>query len=181
MHLFEKKLDGQKIFSGKIIDLFLDKVELEDGNIANREVVNHNGGVCVVPITDDNKIIMVKQYRYPMGEVVLEIPAGKLDKDEDHFEAGKRELLEETGMKASFYKFIGELYPAPAYLNEIIYMYIAKDLIKLSQKLDEDEFLDIEYYYIDDLINMILSGEIKDAKTQTAILKTKLLIDNNMV
>lgn len=181
MHLFEKKLDSQKIFSGKIIDLFLDKVELEDGNIANREVVNHNGGVCVVPITDDNKIIMVKQYRYPMGEVVLEIPAGKLDKGEDHFEAGKRELLEETGMNASFYKFIGELYPAPAYLNEIIYMYIAKDLIKLSQKLDEDEFLDIEYYHIDNLINMIISGEIKDAKTQIAILKTKLLIDDNMV
>lgn len=176
MHLFEKKLNSKEVFKGKIIDLCVDDVILENGSLATREVINHPGGVGIVPLTDDNKVVMVKQFRYPFSKVILEIPAGKLDLGEDPLEAGKRELLEETGIKADFYKSIGQLYPTPAFLKEIIYMYVAKGLKNFSQSLDEDEFLDVEYIDIDKLVDMILNGEIKDSKTQTAILKTKFLI-----
>ena len=172
MHLYEKTLDSMVIHDGKIITVTTDTVELENGTKASREVVHHSGGVCVVPITDEGEIIFVKQFRYPFGEVLLEIPAGKLNKGENHYECGKRELVEETGAVAGEFTYLGVLYPTTAYLTEQIHMYYAKNLSYTKQNLDEDEFLDVVKIKFEKAIEMVMNNEIKDAKTQIAILKT---------
>lgn len=176
MHLYEKTLDSVVIHNGKIINVTKDTVELENGKKATREVVHHNGGVCVVPITENNEIILVKQFRYPFNDVLLEIPAGKIDVGEDHYDCGKRELLEETGAVASKFTYLGVMYPTTAYLTEKIHMYYAKGLTFSKQKLDEDEFLEVVKIPFDKAIEMIMNNEIPDAKTQVAILKTARLL-----
>lgn len=176
MDFTEKTLSQEYKYKGRIINMRVDKVTLPDGNVASREVVEHNGGVCIVPLTEKNEILMVRQYRYPYSETVLEIPAGKRDGDEEPIVCGKRELLEETGAIAAEYKFLGKLYPSPGYCGEIIYMYAAKGLTFGNQHTDEDEFLEVEKIPLSDLVDMILSGEITDSKTQTAILKVNELI-----
>ena len=175
MHLEEKTISSESIYDGKIIKVKKDTVLLENDTHAFREVIMHPGGVCVVPITQDNEVIFVRQFRYPYSRQLLEIPAGKLDAGELPLECGKRELLEETGCTAKEYKFLGELYPTPAYLDEIIYMYMATHLTYTEQNLDEDEFLEVEYIPLKKAVDMVLSGEIKDSKTQTALLKAYLL------
>ena len=176
MHLYEKTLDSMVIHDGKIISLTKDTVELENGQNAIREVVHHNGGVCVVPITENNEIIFVKQFRYPFKEILLEIPAGKLDKGEDHYDCGKRELLEETGAVASEMTYLGVMYPTTGYLTEKIHMYFAKGLTFTKQKLDDDEFLDVVKIPFEKAVEMIMSNEIPDAKTQVAILKAARIL-----
>ncbi len=176
MDFTEKTLSQEYKYKGRIINMRVDKVTLPDGNVASREVVEHNGGVCIVPLTEKNEILMVRQYRYPYSETVLEIPAGKRDGDEEPIVCGKRELLEETGAIAAEYKFLGKLYPSPGYCGEIIYMYAAKGLTFGNQHTDEDEFLEVEKIPLSVLVDMILSGEITDSKTQTAILKVNELI-----
>lgn len=178
MHLFEKTVKSEKIYEGRIISLRKDTVELENGKTALREVVEHPGGVCVVPITDDNHIIFVRQYRYPFGEALLEVPAGKLNPGEDHFECGKRELLEETGAIPSEYSYMGVLYPTTAYLTEKIHMYLAKGLSFSTQSLDDDEFLDVVKVPFEKAVEMVMSNEIKDSKTQIAVLKAKILFSH---
>ena len=148
---------------------------LENGEEALREVVYHNGGVCVLPLTDEGGVIFVRQFRYPYKEEVLELPAGKLNKGEDPFESAVRELREETGAVAEKYTPLGKLYPTPGYCGEIITMYLAENLVFGEQALDEDEFLDMVKIPFEKAVEMVLAGEIPDAKTQTAILKTKLL------
>ena len=138
----------------------------------------HNGGVCVVPITDDLQVLTVKQFRCPFKEITEEVPAGKKDsKNEDPLECGKRELLEETGATAEHYLFLGELYPTPGFCDEIIYMFAAWGLSFGETDPDDDEFLAVEKTPLDTLIDRVLKGEIKDSKTQTALLKTKMLLD----
>lgn len=178
MHLFEKTVKSEKIYEGRIISLRKDTVELENGKTALREVVEHPGGVCVVPITNDNHIIFVRQYRYPFGEALLEVPAGKLNPGEDHFECGKRELLEETGAIPSEYLYMGVLYPTTAYLTEKIHIYLAKGLSFSSQSLDDDEFLDVVKVPFEKAVEMVMSNEIKDSKTQIAVLKAKILFSH---
>lgn len=176
MNLCEKQLESEYIYKGKIIRVRRDVALLPNGATAPREVVEHNGGVCVVPLTDDGKIIFVEQYRYPYGEVILEIPAGKRDSlEEEPLKTGIRELKEETGATAQKMTFLGELYPTPGYCGEIIWMYAATGLDFGEQQPDEDEFLNIKTYTLEDAVEKILSGEIKDAKTQAAILKVKIL------
>ncbi len=143
MRLFEKTIESEKLYDGKIITLKKDKVVLENDTIAYREVIMHPGGVCVLPLTSENEIIMVKQFRYPFSDVILEVPAGKLNYGEDHFECGKRELLEETGAVAKQYDYLGEVYPTPAYLDEIIHLYLARDLEFIEQNLDYDELIEV--------------------------------------
>lgn len=172
MHLYEKTISSEVIHKGNIINLTRDTVELENGTTAIREVVHHSGGVCIVPITDKNEIVFVKQFRYPFNDVLLEIPAGKLNAGEDHCECGKRELLEETGAVAKEFNYIGCLYPTTAYLTEKIHMYIAFGLTFENQCLDDDEFLDIIKIPFNEAVSMIMNDEIHDAKTQIAILKT---------
>lgn len=177
MHLYEKQLSSKIIHDGKIIKLSVDTVELENGRTATREVVHHNGGVCVVPVTDDNEVIFVKQFRYPYKDVLLEIPAGKIDKNEFHEECGKRELLEETGTIAKQFDYLGVMYPTTGYVTEKIYMYLARGLSYSVQKLDDDEFLDVVKIPLEKAIEMIMNDEIHDAKTQIAILKTARILN----
>ncbi len=181
MDLTEKTLDKRYAYEGRIINLRVDKAQLPDGREVSREVVEHPGGVCVLPLTDDHEVLMVRQYRYPHERLFLEIPAGKLEKGEDPFECGKRELSEETGMTAKNYRSLGRLIPTPAYCGEIIYMYLATGLTQSEQHLDDGEFLEVEKYPIEKLVQMVLDSEIEDAKTQAAVLKTKYLIDHDMI
>lgn len=176
MNLEEKQLSFEYKFEGKIIKLRVDQALLPNGATATREVVEHNGGICVVPLTDKNEVLMVEQYRYPYSEVVLEIPAGKRDGNEEPLEGGKRELKEETGAVAENYTFLGELYPTPGYCGEIIYMYLATGLSYGETDPDEDEFLNLKKIPLETAVEMIMNGEIKDAKTQAAILKVERML-----
>ena len=126
MHLQEKKICGDTVYEGKIFTVACDTAELEDGQQVIRNVILHSGGVCVIPVTENNEIFMVKQFRYPFREVTTEIPAGKLEKGESHYDCGKRELLEETGCICTEYIYLGEIYPTPAYNTEVIHVYLAK-------------------------------------------------------
>ncbi len=182
MNLEEKQLTAEYKYQGKIINLRRDNALLPNGNTAFREVVEHPGGVCVAALTDNDEVLMVRQYRYPYSEIILEIPAGKRDsKDEDPLQCGIRELKEETGAEAEKFTFLGELYPTPGYCDEIIWLYAATGLTFGESKPDDDEFLSVERIPLDTLIDMIMKGEIKDAKTQTAILKLKLLKDSRKI
>ena len=182
MNFEEKQLKSEYLYKGKIINLRRDEALLPNGTTALREVVEHPGGVCVAALTDKNEVLMVKQFRYPYSEVILEIPAGKRDhKDENPLECGIRELKEETGATAKNLFFLGKLYPSPGYVGEIIWMYGATDLSFGDTSPDEDEFLDVEKIPLETLVEKIMSGEIKDAKTQTAVLKLKYLRDKGEI
>lgn len=169
--LYEKTVGSTEIFSGKIIRVKRDDILLSDGSPAFREVVEHSGGVCVVPITADNNIVLVRQFRYPYKEVIYEIPAGKLEKGEDPESAALRELSEETGYICEKLETLGVLYPTPAYCSEKIYMYLARNMKKSEQHLDSGELLFVEEIPLEKAIDMVISGEIKDAKTQVMVLK----------
>ena len=177
MELFEKKIDSKKIFDGKIVKLFVDTVELPNGQLATREIVRHPGAVCVLPLTDDGEAIMVKQFRYPFNEVMLEIPAGKLEIGEDPYEAVLRELEEESGVVAKKVEHIGELYTTVAIFDEKIQIYLARERTYTNSHPDEDEFLECERMAFDDLYQMCMDGRVQDAKTVAAVLKVKLLLD----
>lgn len=176
MHLKEKTLTSKMIYDGPVFTVKSDTAELEDGASALRDVVCHNGGVCVIPITENNEIYIVRQFRYPFAEITVEIPAGKLNKGESHYDCGKRELLEETGCTCSEYTYLGCLYPTPAYDTEIIHIYMARGLTRGSQELDEDEFLDVETVPLEKAVEMVMDGTIKDAKTQIAVLKAARML-----
>ncbi len=182
MNLEEKQLSSEYMYNGKIINLRRDNALLPNGNEALREVVEHPGGVCVAALTDNDEVLFVKQFRYPYMEIVTEIPAGKRDKlNEDPLSCGIRELKEETGATAEKFIPLGTLYPTPGYCGEIIWMYAATGLTFGEQDPDDDEFLAVEKIPLEEAVNMILNGEIKDAKTQAAILKLKLLKDNGKI
>lgn len=176
MHLDEKTLRSDTIYEGPIFTITHDTVELENGCEAIRDVLLHHGGVCVIPVTEDNEVLLVKQFRYPFRTVTLEVPAGKLEKGEDHAECGRRELLEETGCKCSEYTYLGEMLPTPAYNSEITYMYLAKGLSYEKQSLDPDEFLDVEKIPLAEALRLVMDGSIRDGKTQIAILKAARLL-----
>lgn len=178
MNLIEKQIKEEYAYKGRIISLRTDTAILPDGKTASREVVEHPGGVGVIALTKEGEILMVKQYRYPYSEITLEIPAGKRDKGEDVFITGKRELKEETGATAKNYIPLGELYPTPGYCDEIIWLYAAKDLEFFESEPDSDEFLECERVPFEKAVEMVMSGEIKDAKTVIAILKLKNLLDS---
>ncbi len=176
MKLFEKTLETKSIFDGNVIHVTHDTVELENGEKAMREVVGHPGGVCVAALTQNNELLFVRQFRYPYKEVVLELPAGKLEKCQTPLENGKRELLEETGAIGREYISLGKLYPSPGYCGEIIHLYFCRIDRYEQQQLDEDEFVTVERIPVDKAVEMVLNNEIPDAKTQVAILKTAFFL-----
>lgn len=179
MDFTETTVDTKEIYSGRIIHIKEDTVRLPNGETAGRELVLHNGGVAVIAIDKDKNIFMVRQYRKPYDEVVLEIPAGKLEKDENPYEAGLRELREETGYKANKCRFIGKCYPSPGYLNEIIHMYMAEELEFVGQELDAGEFLEVIKVPLSEALEMVMENKIADAKTQIAILKADKILSGN--
>ena len=173
MDYTEKTLESQELYKGRIIRVLRDRVELSDGTETLREVVAHPGGVTVIPVDEAENVYCVRQFRYPYGEHVLETPAGKLEPGEDPLECAVRELGEETGFTAERYVSLGYIYPSPGYCQEIIYIYIATGLKSGEKHLDEGEFLDVEKYPLDTLVEMAMGGELKDAKTVVGVLKAR--------
>lgn len=181
MTLEEQTLKSQTIYEGKIVTLKLDEVELPNGRTAKREVVNHPGGVTVAALTDNNELLFVRQYRYPFKEVVLELPAGKLEKGTTPLENGKRELLEETGAVGYNYISLGSQMASPGFCDEVVHMYLCRVQSFGEQKLDDDEFVNVEKIPIDKAVEMVLNNQIFDGKTQTAVLKASLLLKSGAV
>ena len=169
MNLQEKKLKSKTVYSGRIVTLEIDDVELPDGKISLRECVRHSGGAAVLLIKE-NKILLVNQYRYLYGQPIYEIPAGKLNKGEDPQIAAARELEEETGYKAVLSHLL-DIYPTPGYTDEIIHIYFAESYEISNQNLDEGEFLNYCFMDVETVLKMIENGEIKDAKTIVALYK----------
>lgn len=173
----EITIKSDQVFEGKMINLRVDTVLLPGEKKATREIIEHPGAVAIVPITKDNKIIMVKQFRKPVESILLEIPAGKIDKNEEPLACAKRELKEETGYESRNMKFLFSFYTSAGFSNEIIHLYVAKDLISGEACPDEDEYIEIEYIKINELVKMIYDGKIKDSKTIMAILAVKDLLE----
>ena len=177
-HLWEKTLSSEQLFDGVVVKLFRDGVELENGEKTIREVIKHPGGVCVLPLDADGNIYMVNQFRYPFKAVLTEIPAGKKELGEEPLDCGIRELSEEIGATAKKYTFLGKLYPTVAYDTETIWMYLAEGLeFSGGQHLDAEEFVDVVKIPFDEAYKKVLADEIRDAKTQLAILKAKALLE----
>ena len=174
---FEKTLDSDTRFEGRVFTLTVDTVELENGRTSTREVVHHNGGACIAALTENDEVYLVRQFRYAFGQELWELPAGKLEKGEDPFEAAKRELGEECGLTAEHFVDLGPVYPTVGYCTEIIYCWAATGLAPCDMHLDEDEFLTPEKVPFDKAVEMVLSGEIRDGKTVSALLKIKALRD----
>lgn len=178
-HLKEERLRSEEIYRGRILDVYKDTVLLENGTEAIREVVHHPGGACVVPLTSDGCVLMVRQFRYPHHTETLEVPAGKLEYGEDPLQCAVRELKEEVGGEADSLESLGSLFPTPAYDEEVIYMYLARQITETStQSLDADEFLDVVRIPLADAVQMVMENRIRDAKTQIALLKTAFLLQN---
>ncbi len=169
--LMEKTIRKIYVFKGRVVNVRNDDVQLSNGKIVSREVVEHRGGVGILPITAQGEVLLVKQYRYPYEELLLEIPAGKLEPGETPFETGVRELQEETGMNATRYFDLGIDYPSPGYCNEKIHLYAADGLIEIGQHLDEGEFLNVLSVPLTEALTMVYNGELKDSKTVIALLK----------
>ena len=170
--LTERMTGSERIFDGVILHVYRDTVMLPNGSPAVRELIRHPGAVAVVPLTADDKVIIERQFRYPLGTVITEIPAGKLDNPtEDRLEAAKRELWEETGYTAEEWISLGDYHPAAAYSDERLTIFLARRLTKGAQHLDEDEFLHVEEAPLESLMEGVLAGRITDGKTQTALMK----------
>ena len=172
----EETLERQVIYQGRIITVTQDTVRLENGKNAKREVVHHHGGAAIVPVGEHGEVYMVRQFRYPMGRELLEIPAGKMDRGpENAEEAGRRELSEETGLTAGQMISMGEIWPSPGFMDERLYLYCAKELAQGACHPDADEFVEIVRMPFEELCQRVASGEIHDAKTVAAVGKMLIM------
>lgn len=176
MKLMEKTVETKVIYQGKIVTVRVDKAELVNGRITGREVVEHPGGVAVLPLHADNSVTLVRQYRYPFHQVVTELPAGKLEPGKDHRLCALRELEEEVGLIPGELTYLGCLYLSPGYSTEVLHLYLARDLTQRDCHPDEDEFLEILRLPLDTLLEQVMDGSLADAKTVAGVLKTKLLL-----
>lgn len=173
---FEKKVSETEIFKGQVFTVTVDKARLENDSLATREIVHHNGGACVVPLSAEGDVYLVRQYRYAFGEELWELPAGKIEPGEDPFETAKRELAEECGLAAARFVDLGLFYPTVGYCTEIIYTWLAQDLSECEANPDEDEFLSLEKLPLATAVQMVMDGRIRDGKTVAGILKVDALL-----
>ncbi len=169
----EKVLKSQQIFKGRILTVKVDEVLLQNGYRSTREVVMHPGAVAVLPVLADGNVVLVKQFRYPVGAELIEVPAGKLDENELPEACALRELEEETGYRAQKLEYMGYIFTTPGFSNEKIHLYVAENLVKTEQNLDQDELLKVEIFRPDEVLNMCLSGKIVDAKTLSLVFLAK--------
>lgn len=179
-NLTEKTIKSTTVFDGKIMRVIVDDVELPNGAPATREVVRHCGGVCIAAL-DNNNLYFVRQFRYPYNEVVLELPAGKIEKGGTPLENGKRELKEETGCTGYSFVSLGAMYPSTGYTDEIIHLYACKVESVGEQEPDEDEFLNVEKIPLEKAVEMVLNNQLADAKTQITILKLDALLRSGKI
>ena len=171
----EKTVCSETKYEGSVIRAKKDTVRLPNGKEATRDIVEHPGGVAIVALTPERKVVLVNQYRRPFDTCLWEIPAGKLEYGEDHYSCGLRELSEETGYTAGHYEYWGDFYPTPGFCNEKIHIYYADQLSKGEVHLDEDEFLNAAEFTVEEAMEMIQNGTIKDSKTVIGLLMMKNL------
>ena len=177
-NLFEEKISSQEVFKGKVVELYFDNVRLPNNKIATREKVLHPGAVAVVPVNKNNEILLVKQYRYPIDKVLIEIPAGKLDSSEPPLECAERELEEEVGAVDGKFTHLTTIYTSPGFCNEKMDIYLVQDFKEKGSNPDDDEFLNIIKIHFDECMRMINSGEISDAKSIIGILMARDYLKN---
>ena len=173
MDCTEKRIGGEIKYKGVIVTVRLDRAQLVNGKIVKREVVEHPGGVTVLPVDENGVCTMVRQFRYPFGRMILEAPAGKLERGEDPKESAVRELSEETGYTADEWVDLGACCTSPGFSSEVLHIYLALGLHEGNSHPDEDEFLNTEKIPLTELSRMVMAGEIDDAKTIVAVLKAE--------
>ena len=178
MTFYEEPVTHETVHTGRIVNLRSDTVRLQNGKIAGREVVEHNGGVVIAAVTETGDLIAVRQYRYPVSEELLELPAGKLERGEDPLECAKRELSEETGCTAETWVDLGKIYPSPGFCEEALYIFLATGLIQGEAHPDEDEFLSVCTVSFDEFWEMIMSNSLPDAKTIAGVVKAERYLKN---
>lgn len=177
MDMTERRVAHTRPYEGLIVNVDLDQVSLPNGRLAKREIVEHPGGVAVLPLNEDGTVTVVRQYRYAFAAELVEISAGKLDAGEEPETGALRELREEIGAHVEELISLGCVYPSPGFCKEVLHLYLAKHPVYGESHPDEDEFLEVERIPFDTLLERVMSGEIKDAKTVAAVLKTKLLLE----
>ena len=177
MDLTERTVESKTLFDGVIVTLKVDKAQLPDGKVATREVVEHPGGVAILALDEENNVTLVQQYRYPFHQLLLELPAGKLDEGEDHRVAAARELSEETGLEAGELTYLGCILASPGFCTEKLHMYLARDLSRAQSHPDDDEFLNVVTMPFEELVQKVMDGTLEDAKTVATVLKTKVLLN----
>lgn len=178
MDYTETRLDGETKYEGVIVNVYLDNIMLSDGSKSKREVVEHPGGVTILPVDDEGYCYMVRQYRYPMQRMMLEAPAGKLERGEDIRVCAERELSEETGFTADELIYMGGFCVSPGYSTEVLHIYLALGLHAGESHPDEGEFLNVEKIKLSELVDMAMRNEIDDGKTIIAILKAHYYLEN---
>ena len=181
MELKEEMVSQETRYEGYIVNVRMDKARLMDGRMANREVVTHPGAVAVFAMDEEDNVILVRQYRYAVGEVVLELPAGKLEPGEDPADSGLRELAEETGLIPKTYEPMGVTYSSPGIFEEKIHLFFARDLVQGPVHPDDGEFVEVVRVPYFQLVEMAARGEIKDSKTLAGILKATLLMNEKQI
>ncbi len=177
-HLTETLLESETLFEGDLLKARRDTVRLPDGGSSTREYIVHPGAVVIIPLLDNDHVLLERQFRYPVNRVMTEFPAGKLDADEDPLTCAKRELLEETGFTAARWAYAGVMHLAISYSTEIIHIFFASDLTPGAQQLDQDEFLELRTVGVKDLIDDCRNGKITDAKTLTCTLWLQNVLAN---
>ena len=172
-NLKESTISSKILYQGRLLDVRCDEVLLPNGNTSTREWIKHPGAVCIIPFLPDNKIALIRQYRYPVKKEMIELPAGKLDKNEDPEVCAIRELEEEIGFRANKLTFLTHIHPAIGFADEIMWLYLAENLIKTTPNKDDDEFIELLPTPLDQAVNMVWDGKITDTKTIIGILWAK--------
>ncbi|SHF93720.1 ADP-ribose pyrophosphatase [Fodinibius roseus] len=169
--LIEQTLSSKEVFNGRLLHVYVDEVSLPDGSTSTREWIKHPGASAVLPVFENGDVMLVRQFRYPMSQIFYEVPAGKIDPDEEAGSTARRELREEAGLTCSHFQYIGQFYPGIGYSDELIHLYTAWDIESFDQQVDEDEFLLKERIPFREAVDMVHSGEITDGKSMVTLLR----------